>query len=143
MCIILKTADRRAKRTKIWYSGYYSTHRQGTFDARLVEFGLGSFGALCKISSFTIFLLLSQFSSDPSKDHTRYHNHTGCHVFGDLPKNCNKRPRGLDHLLGHLLVKIIPVTYQLSGTKIPNYLSQKQIQGHQKLEMHRMTPNLP
>ncbi len=43
-------------------------------------------------------------------------------------KSCikiNKRPRGLDALLGHLLVKIIPVTYQLSSTKIPKYLSQK------------------
>ncbi len=36
----------------------------------------------------------------------------------------NKRPRGLDALLGHLLVKIIPVTYQLSSTKIHKYLSQ-------------------
>ncbi len=39
-------------------------------------------------------------------------------------KKKNKRPRGLDVLLGHLLVKIIPVTYQLSSTKIPKYLSQ-------------------
>ncbi len=37
----------------------------------------------------------------------------------------NKRPRGLDALLGHLLVKRIPVTFQLSSTKIPEYLSQK------------------
>ena len=46
-------------------------------------------------------------------------------------------------LLGHLLVKKIPVTYKLSSIKIPEYLSQKQIQGHQKLQMHRMTPNRP
>ena len=50
---ILKTADRRAKRAKIW--GYYSAHRQGTFDARSLEFGLGSFGALCKISDLNDF----------------------------------------------------------------------------------------
>ena len=37
----------------------------------------------------------------------------------------NKRPSGLDALLGHLIVKIIPVTYQLSSTKISKYLSQK------------------
>ncbi len=36
-----------------------------------------------------------------------------------------KRPRGLDDLLGHLLVKRMPVTFQLSNTKIPEYLSQK------------------
>ena len=40
-------------------------------------------------------------------------------------KTKNKRPRGLDALLGHLLVKRIPVTYKLSSTKIPEYLSQK------------------
>ena len=41
-----------------------------------------------------------------------------------LPK-LNKRPRGLDTLLGHLLVKRIPVMYKLSTTKIPEYLTQK------------------
>ena len=30
-----------------------------TFDARFLEFGLGSFGALCKIYNFTIFKLWS------------------------------------------------------------------------------------
>ncbi len=38
--------------------------------------------------------------------------------------NNNKRPRGLDALLGHLLIKRIPVMFQLSSTKIPEYLSQ-------------------
>ena len=44
----------------------------GTFDARFLEFGLGSFGALCKISNFTIFetRLRSQFSSDSTKLYT-------------------------------------------------------------------------
>ncbi len=39
---------------------------QGTFDAQFLQFGLGSFGALCKISDSTIFetLLLQQLSSD-------------------------------------------------------------------------------
>ncbi len=37
----------------------------------------------------------------------------------------NKRPRGLDALLGHLLVKRIQVMFRLSSTKIPEYLSQK------------------
>ena len=55
---ILQTANRRAKRMKLWDSGYYSAYMQGTFDARLLEFGLRSFGALCKISNFTIFLKL-------------------------------------------------------------------------------------
>ncbi len=43
----------------------------------------------------------------------------------DHPFLSYKRPRGLDALLGHLLVKRIPVTFQLSSTKIPEYLSQK------------------
>ncbi len=63
---ISKTADRRAKRTKIWDSWYYSAHMWGTFDARFHKFGLGSFGALCTISDSAIFesLLLQQFLSD-------------------------------------------------------------------------------
>ncbi len=47
-----KTADRRAKRTKIWVSWYYSAHSEGTFHARFLEFGLGSFGAFCKNFQF-------------------------------------------------------------------------------------------
>ena len=41
--------------------GYYSAYMYGTFDARFLEFGLGLFSALCKISDSTIFetLLLS------------------------------------------------------------------------------------
>ena len=63
---ISKTADRRAKWTKTWVSGYYSAHSEGTFDPRFLEFGLGSYSAFCKISNFTIFkiLLFSQFLSD-------------------------------------------------------------------------------
>ncbi len=64
---ITKTDDRRAKQTKIWDSGYYSTHMEVTFGARFLDFGLGPFGALCKISHFTIFNLLAQFSSVSSK----------------------------------------------------------------------------
>ncbi len=37
----------------------------------------------------------------------------------------NKRPRGLDALLGHLLVKRIPVMYKFSSTKFPAYLNSK------------------
>ncbi len=37
----------------------------------------------------------------------------------------NKKPMGLDVLLGHLLVKRIPVMYQLSSTKISEYLSEE------------------
>ena len=55
--------------------------------------------------------------------------------------NENKRPRGLDVLLGHLLVKRMPVRFKLSSTKIAEYLSQKWIQGRRKLEKYRMTPN--
>ena len=63
---ISKTADCRAKRTNIWVSGYYSVYIYGTFDARFLELGLGSFTALCKIFDSTIFetQLLQQFSSD-------------------------------------------------------------------------------
>ncbi len=52
---ISKTADSRVKWTKICDSGYYSANMQGTFDAGFIEFGLGSFSALCKISNFRIF----------------------------------------------------------------------------------------
>ncbi len=68
---ISKTAARRAKRAKILrfvvlqctYIGYF-------FDARLLAFGLGSFGALCNISDSTIveILLLQKFSSDFNQD---------------------------------------------------------------------------
>ncbi len=63
---ISRMADRRMKPTKIWDSMSYSAHIQATFDARFLDFGLGSFGPLCKISDFTIFetLLLQQFTSD-------------------------------------------------------------------------------
>ncbi len=62
----LENSDRRAKGTRICASGYQSAHSEGTFHARFQEFGLGSFGAFCKISNFTILkiLLLSQFLSD-------------------------------------------------------------------------------
>ncbi len=91
MCNILTTADCRAKRTNIWDSGYYSVYVQDTFDAWFLEFGLESFGALCKIFNFTIFVkLCSSHNFHPvyPNFNTRYHNHTGCHFFGDLPKNC-------------------------------------------------------
>ncbi len=61
---ISKTANRRAKRTKIWDSGYYSAHTYGTFDAWFLEFDLGSFGALCKKNFFlnaTAPLIFIQF----------------------------------------------------------------------------------
>ncbi len=74
---ISKTADRRAKRTKKCDSGYYGTHMEVTVDALFLEFGLGSFSALYKISNFTIFktLVLSKFSSDSSELFTKYPNH--------------------------------------------------------------------
>ncbi len=59
---ILKMADRRAKRTKIWDPGYYSAYVRYfsiSDDARFLEFGLGSFGALCKISDVKIFKLMA------------------------------------------------------------------------------------
>ncbi len=63
-------------------------HSQRPNTMKETLFGLGSFGALCKISNFTIFEapLLSQFSSDSSKLYTMYHNHADCHFFGDWPK---------------------------------------------------------
>ncbi len=77
---ISKTPSLRAKRTKIWHSGYYSAYIAGTFDARFL--GLGSFDALCKIFNLQ-FLKLA-----PLPIFTRYiqnfiqlrhHNRTGCH----------------------------------------------------------------
>ncbi len=46
-------------------------------------------------------------------------------VITNVHKRFNKRPRGLDALLGHLLIKRMPVIFQLSSTKIREYLSQK------------------
>ncbi len=56
---ILKMANRRAKKMKIWDSGSYAAYMEGTVDARFLEFGLGLFSALCKISNFTILKLCS------------------------------------------------------------------------------------
>ncbi len=41
------------------------------------------------------------------------------YTFTDKIKNNNKRPRGLDPLLGHLVVKRIPVMYKHSSTNSP------------------------
>ncbi len=57
---ISKTASRRAKRMKIWDSGYYSAHTLGNFDARFLEFGLGSFSANFQFYNFLKSMLLSQ-----------------------------------------------------------------------------------
>ncbi len=88
-------ADCRAKPTKIWDSGYYSAQMKDTFDARLLDFGLGSFCALCKISYFTVFktLLLSQFSSDFIQTWYKVYSslgNTGYYFLGDLLKSKNK-----------------------------------------------------
>ncbi len=74
---ISKTANRIAKRTQNWDSRYYSAHMEVTFDDRFLEFGLGSFGAVGKISNFTIFKtsLKSPIQSDSSKLYTKYPNH--------------------------------------------------------------------
>ncbi len=37
---ISKTDNRRAKRMKLWDSGFYSAYMEGTFDARFLQFGL-------------------------------------------------------------------------------------------------------
>ncbi len=47
------------------------------------------------------------------------------HSIHFLAFKTDKRHRGLDALLGHLLVKRIPVMCNLSSTKVPEYLSQK------------------
>ncbi len=66
---ISKTADRRAKLTKIWVLGYYCAHSEGacTFDARFLEFGV----IQCILQNFQFYmfellvlLLFSQFLSD-------------------------------------------------------------------------------
>ncbi len=44
-------------------------------------------------------------------------------------------PRDLDVLLGHLLIKRIPVMYKLSSTKIPEYLSQSRYKDVNKRPM--------
>ncbi len=54
-CNILKNADHRAKRMKIWDSRCYVLYTGATFHVRFLKFSLGSFGALCKISDVKIF----------------------------------------------------------------------------------------
>ena len=83
---ISKTDNRRARRTKIWYSGgLFMPNSRGLLKIpdSWVWFGV----IQC---TFTIFKtpLFSQFSSDSSKLYTMYHNHTGCHFFGRSAKNC-------------------------------------------------------
>ena len=74
---ISKTAKRRAKRMTSWDPGCYRS-----FDARFLEFGLGSFGALCNpILHFVKTPLLCQLSSDSSKLYTMYHNHKALNYF--------------------------------------------------------------
>ena len=55
-------ANRRVKQTKIWDSGHYSAHMEVTFDVQFLVFGLGPFGALCKISNLN-FQFLKHCSS--------------------------------------------------------------------------------
>ena len=85
---ISKMANGRAKRTKIWDSGSYNAYKEGTFDARFLESGLGSFDTLCKISNFTIFKLRSS-----PNFHLIHTNFIQCILiiqavtfFGDRPK---------------------------------------------------------
>ncbi len=53
----------------------------------------------------------------------------------------NKRPRGLDALLGHLLVKEYQKCKNL-GLRLAVSVSEIQhVQGRRKSKMHRMTPN--
>ncbi len=58
----------------------------------------------------------------------------------------NKRPRGLDTLLGHLLVKrtpLLPVCINLAVQRSVNIEVESSNKVIKKLEMHRMTPNWP
>ncbi len=52
MCNISKAADRRAKRAKIWDSGYSSAHISGTLDARFLEYDVWLFGAKFQFYNF-------------------------------------------------------------------------------------------
>ena len=45
MCVILKMAARRAKRTKIWASEISNKVDRGTFDCQVFKVSLKSFGA--------------------------------------------------------------------------------------------------
>ena len=51
-------------------------YMEGTFDARFLEFGLGSFGALCKISDSMIskHYSFNSFCQISTKLHTKYYN---------------------------------------------------------------------
>ncbi len=66
-------------------------HVYGTFDARFLEFALGSFSALSKISDSKIFetLPLQQFSSNFNQTSYKV-SYSGAYIghyfFGDLPK---------------------------------------------------------
>ena len=85
-------AGHRAKQMKIWDSRYHSAHMQSAFDARFLEFGLGSFCALCKIFDSTFFetlLSFNTFHQIATKLHTTYHNQglmQAVTFFGNMPK---------------------------------------------------------
>ncbi len=74
---VSKAANSRVKGRRIWVWLYYSAHSEGTFHARFLKFVLGSFGACCKISNFTIFKIRSSPNFYPisSKLYTRCPNH--------------------------------------------------------------------
>ncbi len=124
MSTILQTADRRAKRTKIWYSRYYSVHVEHIFDARFLEFGLGSLGAVCKMSNFTFL----KFCSSPNF-HPVHPNvipgililrQFGLLLFGDLPK-VKKKSKSWHFHTGPYVAgnfsSISPTTFSLDPTQ--------------------------
>ena len=76
--------DRRGKRTKIWDSWYYSAHIKVTFDARILEFGLGPFGAKFPVLQFLKLCSSPDIHPVSSKLYTTYPNH-GAIVYRLLP----------------------------------------------------------
>ncbi len=88
---ILKMADRRAKRMKIWDLRSQKINMQGTFQVKSFKFSLGSFGALRKISNAKISKGHCSHGFHPisTKIYGKHGNQGGIQVitfFDDLPK---------------------------------------------------------
>ncbi len=84
MCNISKTVIRRTKRTGLGVI-QYTCFRYLWYPIPWAWFRV----IRCTLQNFQT-MFLSQFSSDSSKRYATYHNHTGCHFFGDLPKTEKK-----------------------------------------------------
>ena len=121
---IVKQSLKNCQKSKIWNSTIlYTTLVESPFLGVCMNFWEQIYCALSDKMSLEFFSLIWSHVNEKEK------------------KIANKRPRNLDALLGHLLVKRILVMYKLiSYYKNPWIFKSKVHTRSSKLEMHRMTP---